>query len=251
MSSADRAGPAADEAPRIRREDSGDSPQEGRGEEPHGARHQDGNEGRGEVGAAGEEVCDGHGASKEPFNPVAALEAVLFAAGEPVPLARLAEALEMPEPLVEAAAQRLAEKHRGEDSGIELRQVARGYQFTTRPRWGRTVGRLLQTRRPGLSHAALETLAVIAFRQPVTRAEIEQVRGVNCERALQTLAERELIHGVGRRASPGRPILYGTTRKFLTHFGMDSLEDLPEVFPVPGAETAGDSPGPSPSSTAN
>lgn len=176
-----------------------------------------------------------------PFNPVAALEALLFAAGEPVPLARLAEALEMPEPLVAATADRLADKHRGEDSGIELRRVARGYQFMTRPEWGRVVGRLLHTRRPGLSHAALETLAVIAFRQPATRAEIEQVRGVNCERAIQTLVERELVHGVGRRASPGRPILYGTTPKFLAHFGMDTLDDLPDVFPRPEEGSADES----------
>ncbi|HLS88543.1 MAG TPA: SMC-Scp complex subunit ScpB [Sphingobacteriaceae bacterium] len=179
-----------------------------------------------------------------PADLVAGLEALLFSSAEPLPVARLAKVLEVPEPMVLAAAEVLREQYQGPHRGIELRQVAGGLQVATLPAYGRLVQRLTQTRRPTLSKAALETLAVIAYRQPITRAEIEQLRGVNCERSLQTLLERNLVVEKGRRPGPGRPILYGTSPEFLVYFGLNSLEDLPalEDFPPRDAPEPASSP---------
>lgn len=114
--------------------------------------------------------------------------------------------------------------------GIQLAEVAGGFMLVTRARFFPYLRRLAPSSRPApLSAAALETLAVIAYRQPLTRAEIEAIRGVNCESALSTLLERGLIEVAGHRQAPGRPALYRTTRKFLETFGLRSLEDLPPV----------------------
>ena len=115
--------------------------------------------------------------------------------------------------------------------GIQLARVAGGYQLVTRARFFPYLRRWVGegARRPALSAAALETLAIVAYRQPVSRAEIEAVRGVSCERALATLLERGLVEAAGRGPGPGRPVLYRTTRRFLAEFGLASLEDLPSV----------------------
>ena len=159
---------------------------------------------------------------------VAALEALLFAAPEPVSLDQLAAALEVEPPLVAAALEQL-ERHYAEGHGVELRQVAGGYRLVTRPEFAAFIERLHRPRRPSLSRAALETLAIIAYRQPITRAEIEAVRGVSVESPLATLLEQGLIAEVGRRDGPGRPILYGTTPRFLEAFGLRDLSQLPPL----------------------
>lgn len=162
------------------------------------------------------------------LDTVAALEALLFVAGRPLSVNELASALELEEPLVEAAVARLA-RRLDHTRGLELRRVAGGYQLVTRPEYATIVSRLNPPRRVRLTPAALEVLAVIAYRQPVTRAEIEAIRGVNSESSLETLIEYGLVQDVGRKDAPGRPILYGTTEKFLQVYGLNDLSDLPPL----------------------
>ena len=161
-------------------------------------------------------------------NVVAALEALLFAAGRPLSADELARLLDLEQPLIEAAAQRLAAELE-RTRGLELRRVAGGWQLVTRAELAAIVARLNPPRRARLSPAALEVLAIIAYRQPVTRAEIEHVRGVNCESPLVTLLEHGLVAEVGRKDAPGRPILYGTTDRFLEAFGLNDISELPPL----------------------
>lgn len=187
---------------------------------------------RSEPGEQKDQDCGG-------LDLAAALEALLFVSSEPVSLETLAEVLEVSEAMVAAAGERLAQRYRPQSSGVELRRLAGGLQLCTVPTYAGLVNRMLNPKKPALSHAALETLAVIAYRQPATRAEVEQIRGVNCERSLHTLLERGLIVDAGRRSGPGRPILYGTSPKFLAHFGLESLEELPatELGKIPPQST--------------
>lgn len=168
-------------------------------------------------------------AGSVPASLVGGLEALLFSSAEPLAVERLAKLLGVPEPMVLAAAESLGHHYGGSGRGVELRRVAGGLQLVTTPAYGTLIQRLTQTRRPALTHAALETLAVVAYRQPISRAEVEHFRGVNCERALQTLIERKLVAVAGRRPGPGRPLLYATTPEFLAYFGLDSLTDLPDL----------------------
>jgi len=159
---------------------------------------------------------------------VAALEAVLFVAAVPLSEERLAEILEVQPPLLEAALVQLQDRLDA-TRALELRKVAGGWQLVTRPEHAGVVARLAAVRRVNLSGPALEVLAVVAYRQPVTRVEIEAIRGVNSERSIRTLLEYGLIVEVGRKEAPGRPILYGTSERFLETFGLDDLSDLPPL----------------------
>lgn len=158
------------------------------------------------------------------------VEALILAAGEPLTAARLAQAVPR---LTPARARELALELRAdyerEGRGFELAEVAGGFQLRTRPELAEFVQRLEQERPARLSRAALETLAVIAYRQPATRAEVEHVRGVDCGPVMRSLLERHLVRIAGHREVPGRPMLYGTTRRFLEVFGLASLEDLPSL----------------------
>jgi segregation and condensation protein B len=158
------------------------------------------------------------------------VEALILAASEPLGAARLAQVVSG---LSAARARELAQELRAdyerESRGFELIEVAGGYQIRTRPELAEWVQRLEEERPARLSRAALETLAVVAYRQPVTRAEVENVRGVDCGPVLRTLLERHLLRIAGHRDVPGRPILYGTTRRFLELFGLAGLEDLPSL----------------------
>jgi segregation and condensation protein B len=156
----------------------------------------------------------------------ARVEALLFAAAEPVAAAALAQAAGVSEAEVSLCLSELTSHLAEEQHGFALASVAGGYQLLTRPEHADAVTALLQRRRPPLSRAALETLAVIVFRQPVTRAEIDDLRGVRSEGALLTLVERGLVAEVGRDPGPGRPLRYGTTRRFLEYFGLHDLGDL-------------------------
>ena len=156
----------------------------------------------------------------------ARVEALLFAAAEPVSAAALAQAAGVSEAEVALALSELTSHLDQEVHGFALASLAGGYQLLTRQEHAPAVTALLQRRRPPLSRAALETLAVIVFRQPVTRAEIDDLRGVRSEGALLTLVERGLVAEVGRDPGPGRPLRYGTTRRFLDHFGLRDLTDL-------------------------
>jgi segregation and condensation protein B len=158
------------------------------------------------------------------------LEALLFVKGEPVALSDLQRWLRLPsEQAVRATVAQLAQRLEASQSALTVRWVDGGVELCTRPELDDHLRVALEPDPRPLSHAAWETLAVVAYRQPITRAEIEAVRGVSCERALATLLERELVEEVGRKAAPGRPLLYATTARFLREFGLQSLQELPPL----------------------
>ena len=157
------------------------------------------------------------------------IEAILFVSGEPVQLGAVARALEVTELEVSAAADELASDYDYNRRGICLKRFGSHIQLSTRPDYAPQIEKLLQPiQKQSLSQAALETLAVVAYKQPVTRLDIEAVRGVKCDYSVQSLMNKGLIEEVGRKETLGRPILYGTTDAFLSHFGLTSLEDLPQ-----------------------
>jgi segregation and condensation protein B len=160
----------------------------------------------------------------------AILESLLLAAGEPVTASKLASACE-DESLeaVKCALDELAKEYADGRRGLTIEQVAGGYQLRTSLENAPYVRRLLATRQARLSRPLLEALAIIAYRQPITRAEIEQIRGVDCGGVLETLLARRLVRIAGRKAVPGRPILYATTAEFLSTFGLKSLKALPQI----------------------
>jgi len=159
------------------------------------------------------------------------IEALLFVVGQPLALKHLTEVL----PDLEAAAiRRLIETLNGEYAAsgraFLIQEVAGGYQIVTDQQLAPWVRRALQQPKPdAVSVASLETLAIIAYRQPITKAEIEAIRGVDVTASLETLVERRFARVAGRKESPGRPFLYGTTTEFLRHFGLKSLEALPSI----------------------
>jgi segregation and condensation protein B len=159
-----------------------------------------------------------------------ALEAILFAAGEPVPVRRIAAALNLEPEDVEQAADALANQYGFDRRGMRIVRLDDCYQMCSSPEYADLIRLILETRKPPqLSQPALEVLAVVAYFQPVTRAYIEQVRGVDCTYTVKTLAERGLIEEAGRLEVPGRPMLFRTTKVFLRTFGLKSLMDLPEL----------------------
>lgn len=158
------------------------------------------------------------------------IEAILFVSGEPVRVDDLCKALNVKPSVLDKALTWLQNEYDMMQRGFCLRRFGRRVQLTTRALYAREVVRLLQpVQRQSLSQAAMETLAVIAYRQPVTRAEIEQVRGVKCDYSIQSLMNKQLIREVGRKETLGRPMLFGTTDTFLQHFGLTSLDDLPPM----------------------
>jgi len=157
----------------------------------------------------------------------AVLEALLFSSGEPLSAERLAEITRVDVEQVRRVLMEYAEELADDARGILLVEVAGGYALRTKPSLAEYVGRLELPRVAPLSNAALETLAIIAYKQPVTRAEIEEIRGVRCDAALATLLARRLVREAGRKDAPGRPFLYVTTRQFLEYFGLRDLADLP------------------------
>ena len=159
-----------------------------------------------------------------------AMESILFASGEPVGVERLCLGLELDRATVDSVAQRLMDQYSYERRGLRLIKLDSSYQLCSAPEYAEYVRRTLENRKPArLSQPALEVLAVIAYYQPVTRAYVDQVRGVDSAYTVGLLLERELIEECGRLAVPGRPILYQTTKNFLRSFGMSSLEELPEL----------------------
>jgi len=161
------------------------------------------------------------------INTLATLEAVLFAAPAPLSAERLAELLMVSIGEVGRLIARLGDEYH--DRGIQVIQVGGGYRMATQPQFAELVAQLRPELKVRLSRPAMETLAVIAYRQPVTRAEIEAIRGVDSSATLQTLIEHELCELAGRREAPGRPWLYRTTLLFLERFGLQSLTDLPPL----------------------
>ena len=164
---------------------------------------------------------------------VAAVEALLFASDAPLELTRIAEVLDLSPVEAKAAVDGLRAACDAPARGLAVVEVGGGLRLVTRPEQAPVLLRFQRIRlRSRLSRAALETLAIVAYRQPISRPEIEQLRGVGAESVVTHLLERRLVRVVGRKATPGRPLLYGTTRGFLEHFGLRGLGELPP-FDVP------------------
>lgn len=160
---------------------------------------------------------------------VAAIEALLFVAKDPLSSEKIAEIMEISVENVLELVEILKERYVDPESGLAVIELENGYKIGTKPSLSRYIEILYKQPTQSLSHAALEVLSIVAYRQPITRGEIDFIRGVQSDTALATLVEKGLIKEVGRKDSPGRPILYGTTDLFLIHFGIKSLDDLPEL----------------------
>jgi len=168
------------------------------------------------------------------------LEGIFFISDSPIRLETLIEILpESNREVIMEGIGRIKTEYEEDSKGVELVEIANGYQFRTKPRWAEWINRLKKAKAVKLSRSALETLAIIAYRQPIIRPAIEEIRGVDSGWVLRTLLEKGLIKMMGRKDLPGRPMIYGTTRTFLELFGLNTLADLPilkEVQPPPVVE---------------
>lgn len=163
------------------------------------------------------------------------IEALIFCAPEPLTVAEIAKCMtemfdsEVPQDHIEAAIFDLQEKFYQEDSSFALEQSGGGYQFLTKPAYQASISILLrQQSQKRLSTAQLETLSIIAYKQPITKGEIEQIRGVNSDYSVQKLLEKELVEIKGKSEGVGKPLIYGTSKKFMEYFGINSIGDLPQ-----------------------
>jgi len=165
------------------------------------------------------------------------LESLLFLSGTPLRLDALLDILpELNREAIVEGIDRIKTEYEDDSKGIELAEVAGGYQFRTKPKWAGWANRLKKAKAVKLTQSALETLAIIAYRQPIIRPEIEVIRGVDSGWVLRTLMEKGLVKMMGRKDLPGRPIIYGTTKVFLELFSLSALSELPtlkEVQPPP------------------
>jgi segregation and condensation protein B len=159
----------------------------------------------------------------------ALLEAILFISGEPVTLKDLQKITGLPSGETEYLIRELMAFHRDRKGGILIMEVAEGFQMVTAPEYAPYLRKIKETAPTRLTGAALEALAIIAYRQPITKAEIEELRGVGSDGVIKSLLERRMIRIVGKKEAPGRPLLYGTTREFLLYFGLKDLSELPTV----------------------
>jgi len=163
-------------------------------------------------------------------NLKAIVESLLFASDTPLTIDKIKSVLEIADRKdVREALTSLAEEYESNKRGFFLAEVAGGFQLRTRPEYRQWLRRLKETKPARLSRAALETLAIIAYKQPVLRSDLEHLRGVDCGGTLRTLLERKLIRLLGRKDLPGRPIIYGTTKEFLEFFDLKDLKDLPTL----------------------
>ncbi|NMB87152.1 MAG: SMC-Scp complex subunit ScpB [Chloroflexi bacterium] len=164
---------------------------------------------------------------QDTFDLVACLEALLFVAAAPVSIAQLAESLDIKAQEVEAGLKALSERFQ-QQRGLRIQQHAGRVQLTTAPEFAPQIEKFLGLEASArLSRAAVETLAIVAYRQPITRPGIDAIRGVNSDGVMRSLLSKGLLQETGRAEGPGRPILYGTTAEFLQHFGLTSLAEMP------------------------
>ncbi|MBR3815491.1 MAG: SMC-Scp complex subunit ScpB [Clostridia bacterium] len=160
----------------------------------------------------------------------ATLEAVLFSVGEPISLQRLSQGLQMGEDIIEHTLHILSEKYNSEESGLCLLRLDDMYQLCTKRAYADSIRSVIEVKKNApLSQAAFEVLAIVAYNQPVTKAFIEQIRGVDCTAVITSLCQKSLIEEKGRLDLPGRPLIYGTTPEFLRCFCISSLDELPEL----------------------
>ncbi|MBI4424446.1 MAG: SMC-Scp complex subunit ScpB [Elusimicrobia bacterium] len=177
-----------------------------------------------------------------------AIESLLFITDRPLPVAQLGKLVgEKDQARLKTLIEELRQDYEGRGAGMQVLEIAEGFQMASRPAQAAFIRKLYADRMTmKLSTAALETLSIVAYKQPITRAEIEQIRGVEVIAALETLLEKRLLKVVGRKETVGRPLLYGTTSDFLRHFGLKSLSELPPVESFKVAEAAPASPDTSP-----
>ena len=171
------------------------------------------------------------------------VEALIFCANEPISITEIQKCMNemfdsvIPETEISEAILVLQNKYTEPDFVFNIMPVAGGYQFLTKPAYQNSISVLLkQKNKKRLSTAALETLSIIAYKQPITKGNIESIRGVNCDYAVQKLLERELIIISGKADTVGRPVLYATSKKFMEHFGINSLRDLPQLKEIAPSE---------------
>ena len=163
----------------------------------------------------------------------AAIEAVLFTMGESVELSQIAGPIQQHKETTRKIIHNMMDRYQAEERGIQIIELEQSYQMCTKKEYYECLIRLaLHPKKPALTDVMLETLSIIAYKQPVTKAEIEKIRGVKCDHAINKLMEYELVRELGRLDAPGRPILLGTTEEFLRCFGVQGLDELPTVDPV-------------------
>lgn len=179
------------------------------------------------------------------------IEGLIFATDQPITLEDIQLCIEATFEVaigmetIQEAIEVVKDKYSTDEFAIEIAAIGGGYQFLTKGAYHETVGTYLkQTTRKKLSRSALETLSIIAYKQPVTKGDLEKIRGVSCDYALQKLLEKELVSIIGRSDAPGRPLLYTTSEKFMNYFGIESLKDLPKPkdFKVPDSEVGEQAP---------
>jgi segregation and condensation protein B len=169
------------------------------------------------------------------------LEALLFVADAPVPLNTLATSLQLTEGQVEQALEVLGARMSGKGA-LQLIEIAGGYQLCTKPEFAEPIAAFLKPQRQRLTRSLMEVLAIVAYKQPITQAEIDAVRGVQSDYGVRSLLEKRLVQEVGRKQTPGRPFMYGTTQQFLHHFNLNDLQELPAIsagLPVLQVEEGG------------
>ena len=163
----------------------------------------------------------------------AAIEAILFTMGDAVELSRIAEAIGEDTETTRETIRKMMKDYQKKERGIQIIELDQSFQLCTKKEYYEDLIRIARhPKKPPLSDVAMETLSIVAYKQPVTKIEIEKIRGVKCDHAINKLIEYNLIREIGRLDAPGRPILFGTTEEFLRNFGVQSLEDLPAINPV-------------------
>ncbi len=161
----------------------------------------------------------------------AVVESILFVSGDAVELSVIAEAIEMDKATTKAIIKALADKYEDEKRGIRIVELEGAYQMCTAPQCFEFIRNIYKSSsRQGLTQALLETLAIVAYKQPITKAQIEEIRGVSAEHAVNKLIEKGLICEIGRLDAPGKPITFGTTKAFLRYFGLASSNELPNIY---------------------
>ncbi len=169
----------------------------------------------------------------------ALIEAILFISGEPVTLVSLKGVLDIPESDLKQGVDELIAEYRERDRGLLILEIAQGFQMVTNPLYAKILRKFTNTATSNkLSMPALETLAIVAYKQPLIKPEIEQIRGVNSDGVIKSLLDKRLIRIVGQKEAPGKPLLYGTTKEFLQYFGLKDLTELPTLKELTREEAA-------------
>jgi segregation and condensation protein B len=170
---------------------------------------------------------------------ISMIEAMLFVSGEPITLASIKGVLDIPEDDIKKAIDELMADYRERDRGLLILEIAQGYQMVTNPLYAKLLRKFTSAATSNkLSMPALETLAIVAYKQPLIKAEIEQIRGVNSDGVIKSLLDKRLIKIVGQKEAPGKPMLYGTTKDFLQYFGLKDLTELPTLKELTREEAA-------------